>query len=292
MPGADQRLSRRLITGLVVAHLVVPPVLTWLAIVYSALGAPWPAVAAVWHGQAVLLGIWCGLAAAPFPRKVFMSLTALVWLSAMPTARQLMFTGLPPLGRVWLSYATVFGLQPFYLAVTFAASAVAVAVARTVWPRWRLITAATLDGPRASQFSIGQLMLGIAACTPWLAAARLLHDYGTFLPVRNLFGAILLSAVDSPLPAAVALLSTWAALGRGHVTGRMSAACVLLLLAELLSCFATRTEASRIVGAIVFREVQMMVTVSTLLAFRWQGYRVGAMPSGSPFLQPSGAADR
>ncbi|HET6882940.1 MAG TPA: hypothetical protein VFI31_22415, partial [Pirellulales bacterium] len=199
---------RPTVKALVVAHLVATPLVTWWAIVNSSLGAPWPAVTALWHGQAVLLGIWCGLSAAPLWHKCRASLTGLVWLSAMPIARVLSLYRVPPFGRAWLSF---FGLQVLYLAMTVAASITAIVIARKVWPRWTLMTASSNHPPMASQFSIGQLLVATAACTPVLLAAKLLHDHVALYPLRSALDILSDLVIDSPLAATVALLSTWAA---------------------------------------------------------------------------------
>ncbi|HET6882075.1 MAG TPA: hypothetical protein VFI31_18055 [Pirellulales bacterium] len=281
----QQQPPRAIIAGLVAAYLVATPIVTWLAIVYSSLGAPWWAVTALWHAQALLLGIWCALGAAPLRRKCLVSLTALVWLWAMPAARQLEISGFPALGWPWQTYAVIYGSQLLYLVVPFAASFAGIALTTKVWPRWRIVAGAAGRAPGAAQFSIGQLLVAVAACTPFLLAARLVHDYWAGLPVRNASNFVLLCMIESPVAATLAILSTWAALGRNQLVLRMGVAPLLLLPAVLLSCFATKTSAGGTVIHILFVELQMVVSVSTLLVFRWTGYRIDAIRPCSPFVE-------
>ncbi|HET6879160.1 MAG TPA: hypothetical protein VFI31_03330, partial [Pirellulales bacterium] len=77
------------------------------------------------------------------------------------------------------------------------------------------------------------------------------------------------------------------ALGRRHVIGRIAVVPFILLLAILLNCFATRTPTPRIFSAILFEELQMLIAVATLLLFRCQGFRIGTVPTGSPFAEPN-----
>lgn len=269
-----QKPSTKLTAWLVAAHVIATPVVTWLAIVYNTLSAPWHEVHALWHGQAVLLGVWCGISSAPPLSRLRRSLAGLFGLCAMPTLREISLRGLPKVGAPWAAYVNL-GFQPLYLGLSFAAAAIALVFARTVWPRWRLVTVDDSRNARAAQFSIKGLMLGTLGCTPWLMGARLMHDHLNLFPVHDLSTALLVALLESPLAAAVGLLAAWAGLGRSYVALRLAAAVLALPLVVLLMGYATKQPPARIIGRIVFEEMQLAVALVTLLVCRWNGSRIG-----------------
>jgi hypothetical protein len=291
MSGAVRESSKTVKKAVIAAHLLIAPFVTWLAIIYSTLGAPWRAVTALWLAQAALLGEWCALSSAPLKRRLGVSFVGLVWLSAMPTARQIVLHGIPPRRLGWLALTRVYGHYPLYFGIHFAAAVSAVAWARYVWPRWQLV--ATGGGSQLApvpQYSIGQLMLGVLACTPLLLAARLTHDY-IRLEAGDLPTWLLGSLIYSSLTAAIAALSVWAALGRTHLMTRLVIALLAAPIAVTLVCFATQAAPSEVAAQIGFEEMKLAVVLVTLLFYRCSGCRIAAAPPArSPFMNGSGAA--
>ena len=274
LSSAVERPSPKITAWLVSAHVIATPIITWLAIVYSALGAPWREVSALWHAQAVLLGIWYGLSEAPRWLKRWLSLAGLLWLCSMPTAREVSMRGLA-IGFPWTAYLIWFGFLPLNLFFSFIAAAIGLVVSKVVWPRWRLVvTGADSDDSTVPQFSMKQLMVGVAACTPFLLAARLTHDYIDMAPPHGFATGLLFAVVQSPLAAAVALLSAWAALSRRFVLARLAAASIALPLAVALVGYATKYPLFRVVGHVGFEETQLAIALATLLLVRWNGYRI------------------
>lgn len=268
--------SSKFSAGVVAGHVVATPTITWLAMVYSAVGAPWREVAALWHAQAVLLGAWYGLnSASPRPRR-WLALTGLLWLCAMPTAKELSQRGVLPFGSSWTSLILHFGLQPLYLFLSFAAAAFALTFAKTLWPRWRVVTlgSGSSAAAPAPQFSIKQLMIAITGCTPVLLLAKLAHDHLNLFPVHSLATLLLSSLFGIPSAAAIAFLSMWAALGRRFLAARLAIAASALLVVVLLASYAEKYPSTRIVGYMVFEVTQLAIVVATLLLFRWNGYRI------------------
>lgn len=260
---------------LVAAHIIATPVATWLAIIYSALGAPWREVHALWHAQAILLGTWYGLSTTSPARMRWMSLAGLLWLCAMPTAKELSQRGLLRLGLSWTSLSLRFGLQPLYLFVSFTAAALALAFATTVWPRCRVVaTSHDSDDVSAPQFSMKQMMIAVTVCTPVLLLARLAHDHIDVAPVHSLATVLLDALFGAPPAAVVALLSTWAALGRRFVVARLAVTAFAIPVAVFLVWYAEKYPSAQIVGHMIFEETQLIVALLTLLLCRWNGYRI------------------
>lgn len=267
--------SSKFSAWVVAAHVVATPTITWLAIVYSALGAPWREVHALWHAQAVLLGAWYGLSSASPRARRWLALTGLLWVCAMPTAKELSQRGVLPVGFPWTSLILRFGLQPFYLFLSFAAAGFALTFARILWPHWRVVT---MDfGASAAplpQFSIKQLMIVITGCTPVLLLAKLAHDHLNLFPIQSLSAVLLSALFGTPLAAAIAVLSMWAALGRRFLAARLAIAPIALLVVVLLASYAEKDPSTRIVGYMVFEGTQLAIVITTLLLFRCNGYRI------------------
>lgn len=275
MSTAAQRASPKFTAWIIAIHVLATPAITWLAIVYSALGAPWREVHALWHAQAILLGTWCGISDAPRPRKRWLSLAAMLWLAAMPTAKELAQRGFLPVGFPWTSVVLRFGMQPLFLLLSFSVAALALAIASTLWPRWRVVIAAPDSrNAVAPQFSMRQLMIGITACTPVLLLVRLAHDHLDVAPVHDVTTLLVSALLGTPPAAAVAILSIWAALGRTFVVARVALAAIALPVAVFLVWYAEKYPASRIIGHVVFEETQLIVALATLLLVRWSGYRL------------------
>lgn len=274
MSHVTRRPSTAFTGALIATHVVIMPIVNWISLTRDVESLP--TAYDRWQSQIVLLGIWAGISAAPLWFRACVSLTGLLWICAMSVGQFLLSFGIS--GTTFGDYAAFFRVDVLYLGVPLAASISAVALARTVWPRWRISTAgAAVEPTRVTQFSVRQLLFGTLACTPILLSVRLMHDHVN-LDALGRPSTLLYASVQSPLPATIALLSIWAALSRTYVGIRLAVAPLLLLVVALLIYYALKFENPAIVTDTMSRESQFAIVLVTLLACRWNGYRIERVP--------------